>query len=368
MKVLQIINSLNTGGAEKLLLETIPLYVERGIKMDILLLWDNHCMFTKKLKALDCCEVYIINKNRSAKYIYNPLNIFKIASIIKNYDLAHVHLFPAQYFTVFANIIIGSKCKLIFTEHNTSNRRINNKIFKTIEKYIYGKYSKLVCISEKIKNIYQKYLKLKENKIAMINNGVYLEGIYNAIPLEKNQLNSLIKEDDVLIVQVSAFRPQKDQKTLIRALKMLEDKFKLLLIGDGVLINEHKSLVEELGLNDRVFFLGQRNDVNRILKSADIIVLSSFYEGLSLSSIEGLASGKPFVASNVPGLMEVVKNYGVLFERGDIKKLAEILRELTEDKAMNEKISKACQERAKQFDIKLMLDEHINLYKEVYES
>ncbi|CAL2103443.1 Glycosyl transferase [Tenacibaculum sp. 190130A14a] len=368
MRVLQIINSLNTGGAEKLLLETIPLYVERGIKMDILLLWDNNCMFTEKLKALDCCKVYVINENKSARSIYNPLNIFKIAKIIKNYDLAHVHLFPAQYFTVFANIFTGSKCKLIFTEHNTSNRRINNKIFKSIEKYIYSKYVKLVCISDEIKNIYQEYLSFKEDKIAMINNGVYLEGIYNAVPLKKNQLNTSLKEEDVVIVQVSAFRPQKDQKTLIKAIKELDDKYKLLLVGGGTTMDEHISLVKELKLEERVYFLGQRDDVNRILKSADLVVLSSFYEGLSLASIEGLASGNPFIASDVPGLREIVKNYGVLFERGNVQELVDKISELTENQDLNKRVTTSCQERAKHFDIKLMLDKHINLYQKVYEG
>lgn len=129
MKILQIVNSLGTGGAEKLLLDTIPLYVDKGIQMDILLLWDNDLPFTKALEKLSCCKIHILKKSGNYKHIYNPLSVFKIRKILKDYDIAHVHLFPAQYFTVFANILNGNKTKLLFTEHSTSNKRLQNAVF-----------------------------------------------------------------------------------------------------------------------------------------------------------------------------------------------------------------------------------------------
>ena len=180
MKVLLIINSLNTGGAEKLLLETIPLYVKNGIVVDVLLLWDNDCMFTSKLKSLDCCKIWVLNKSKNLKLIYNPLNIFKIARVIKNYDIAHVHLFPAQYFSVLANMLTGNNCKLIFTEHNTTNKRIANNFFKPIELFFYRRYSKIITISDEIEQIYKSYLSIDDSRVVMINNGLNLEAIFKA--------------------------------------------------------------------------------------------------------------------------------------------------------------------------------------------
>ncbi len=109
MRVLQIINSLGTGGAEKLLLDTIPLYRAQGIEMDVLLLWDNDTMFTRELQKMNCCKIHIIKKSNRIQDIYNPFAIFKIAKLLKQYDLAHVHLFPAQYYVVFANLWNGRK-------------------------------------------------------------------------------------------------------------------------------------------------------------------------------------------------------------------------------------------------------------------
>src|SRR5690606_1098729 len=153
MKILQIINSLGTGGAEKLLLDTIPLYIDKGIQMDILLLWDNDLPFTKTFQELSCCKIHILKKSSNYKHIYDISSIFRLRKIIKNYDLVHVHLFPAQYYTVFANILNGNKTKLIFTEHNTSNKRLQNTVFKGIEQFIYKRYIKIVCITDQVKDV-----------------------------------------------------------------------------------------------------------------------------------------------------------------------------------------------------------------------
>lgn len=368
MKILQVINSLGTGGAEKLLLETIPKYREKGIEMDILLLWNNDCMFTRELYKINCCKIHIIKESSSVKDIYNPLSIFKIASILKEYDIAHIHLFPAQYFVVFANIINKCKTKLIFTEHNTTNRRIQNVFFKPFEKFIYSKYQTIVCITEEIQSIYKSYIPKLSSKFVLIHNGVAINKIKEAIPCDKSKEPFLINQDDKIIIQVAAFREQKDQQTLIKAMQYIDKKFKLFLVGDGVLKEKNEQLSKVLGLESNVFFLGQRNDIPSLLKTADFVVLSSFYEGLSLASIEGLASGKPFIASDVKGLTEIVKGFGVLFEQGNDKELATIITRLDANEEECEMISKKCVERANEFNISKMVTKHLDLYKEVYEN
>lgn len=365
MKILQVINSLGTGGAEKLLLDTIPMYNAQGVKMDVLLLWDNDLPFTLALKNNKCCKVHILKQSSNFKDIYNPAHILKIRKILKAYDIIHVHLFPAQYFVALANI--GVNKKLIFTEHSTSNSRVNNPIFKFIEKWCYSRYSKIIAISQDVFNIYEHYLNKTEN-LVLINNGVGISAISNALPIDKNEIHPLIFPDDILIMQVSAFRAPKDQSTLIRALQYLPNLYKVLLVGTGERQQVLIDLVAELHFNDRVLFLGQRMDVPRLLKSADIIVLSSQYEGLSLSSVEGLASGKPFIASEVPGLREIVEDAGVLFPFGDEKKLAEIILELSNNPQFANDVSTKSMKRAKLYDIKEMVSKHVQLYKDVYEK
>lgn len=368
MKILHIINSLATGGAEKLILDTLPLYRQKGIHVDLLLLWDNNCMFIQELKKMDCCTIHILKTSQNYKDIYSVSNIFKIANILKNYDLAHVHLFPAQYYVVFANNLIGNKCKLVFTEHNTTNRRIKSKLFKPFESFIYKRYMKLICITEEIKNIYLNYLNKSNSQLVVIQNGAKIKSITEAIPYDKLSINEQISLDDVVIIQVAAFRPQKDQLTLIKAMQFLPNHFKLLLVGEGENKKICEAFVTKEKLTNRVFFLGQRADIPRLLKSVDLVVLSSKYEGLSLSSIEGLASGVPFIASDVPGLREIVKGYGILFDTGNEQQLATSIKKLDADTNYYNNVAQACTERANQFDIEIMVEKHIQLYKEIYES
>lgn len=150
MKILQIDNSLGTKGAEKLLLDTLPLYRKEGVEMDFLFLWDNDFPFAKELKKLDFCTIFVLKKSKNNRDVYNPAMIFKIKKLLKNYDIAHLHVFPSQYYAVFANLLNGNKTKLILTEHSTSTTRVRNKFFKPIEKFVYNKYDKVICITEVI--------------------------------------------------------------------------------------------------------------------------------------------------------------------------------------------------------------------------
>ena len=306
MKVLQIINSLTTAGAEKLLLDTIPLYRAAGIEMDILVFWNNNHLFIDELKSLKCCKVFVLKESDSFKDIYSLSHILKIRKYLREYDIAHVHLFPAQYFAALANILIGSKCKLIFTEHSTSNRRIRNRFFKIIDRFCYKNYKKIICITEEVMEVLKKHTSFPVHKFEIITNGVSIEKFQIAEPILKDKFFKNSGNELKFVIQVSSFQEPKDQLTLIKSLKYLRLNVKLLLVGDGVLRSECEVLVQKLQLQDRVLFLGLRMDIPQLLKSADVVVLSSKYEGLSLSCIEGMSSGRPFVASNVPGLSNIV--------------------------------------------------------------
>lgn len=357
MKILQIITSLNTGGAEKLLIESVPLYQQKDIQTDVLILKDNQTSFRTALENNSNGKVITLSKGS----VYNPVLIFKIIPYLKQYNVVHVHLFPALYWVVLANWISFSKTKIVYTEHSTNNKRRNHFILKRIDQIIYKGVSKIITIAQEVDENIKVHLKFKEDKFTLIHNGVNVEQYATAKSLSKN---TFFSEGDFLLVQVSSFRYPKDQETLIKSLIYLPENMNLLLIGDGQLKENCEKLVSELKLENRVKFLGIRTDIPELLKTADVVVLSSFYEGLSLSSIEGMAS-KPFVASDVPGLREIVKNYGLLFKQGDSEELANHILKLYEDKEYYDLIEDKCLERAKEFDIQKMVDNYIQVYKKL---
>jgi len=361
MKIVHVINNLNTGGAEKLLLEILPVYKQRGIIADLLLLDGTDYPFLKELKKQNCCKVMDLGKGS----VYNPLLLFKLFSFLKKYNVVHVHLFPALYWVSLVKKLFLSNIHLVYTEHNTSNRRRESKVFRWIDRFIYSEYSKIITIADKVDVNLKKHLRTDSSKFKLIHNGVNIQKIKEAQGYKKE---IFFEKKDCILIQVSSFRFPKDQETLIRALIELPDMVKLALVGEGAQKSVCENLVKKLKLQNRVQFLGVRMDVPELLKMADMVVLSSKYEGLSLSSIEGLASGKPFIASNVPGLNDVVGGAGILFEQGNSKNLALQILKLLDDSDYYNQIVEKCLKRAQDYTIETMIDKHIELYKSLLKN
>jgi glycosyltransferase involved in cell wall biosynthesis len=366
MKILHVINSLHTGGAEKLIVDTLPRYRSEGLAVDLLILDGTDTLFYQKLRESFNGQIYVSRVGS----VYSPLHILSLRKQLEKFDIIHVHLFPSLYWVALCKFLFNFKAKLIFTEHSTSNRRFRKKSTRLIDAFIYKTYSKIIGITETITDFVGERFDIVKNTI-VIENGVDLGKIEDGKTYTDQELQELLAEDvrtKSYILQVSSFQHPKDQKTVIGSLVYLADNVSLVLVGAGVLLEETKSYVVEAGLDNRVHFLGSRSDIPSLLKSVDIVVLSSKYEGMSLSSIEGMASGKPFLASNVPGLKEIVEGAGVLFPCGDAEKLAEEINDLLSDRARYSEVVIACQKRASQYDISIMVNKHIALYKEMYEN
>ncbi|TPG44670.1 glycosyltransferase [Flavobacterium pectinovorum] len=359
MKVLQIINRFDSGGAEKLLLETIPIYNAKGLHVDLLLLNGTESSFLKVLKAQNCCKIYSLGSYS----VYNPIHIFKIIPFLKKYDIAHVHLFPSQYWIVLAKIISFSKIKILVTEHSSSNPRIENYFFSKIDQLMYRFYDAIICITDDVYKIIQRHTKLPKNKFKVIENGINLKIIDNAEPYLKNEISELLNEEDILLIHVARFSIHKDPETVVRAMQLLPINIKLIFVGDGNLRGKCEKLVQELELENRILFLGNRIDIARLLKTADISILSSNGEGFGLVAIESMASGIPFIASDVVGLSGLVKGAGVLFEKGNQQDLAFIINELIQNEDFCINVIKTGKLKAKQFDVEVMAEKYIKFYK-----
>lgn len=358
MKVLRVINSLGAGGAERSIAGNVPEHVKNGIDMEVLVLCSADTFFLSELKDKNI-KVYHLGTDNN---IYNPLLVLKLIRFINNYDLVHVHLFPSIYWVALAKIITFSKTKLVFTEHDTHNRRRNNWFLKKVDKILYRQYELIITISKGADYNLRKHL--GEGYITRI--------IYNGVNLSKiREEGHFIDEyfrqkydGKKVLIQVAGFRKQKDQDTLIKALTFLPDEFVAVFIGDGERMDECKALAKSLNLSDRVDFLGLRNQVGSFINLAYIVIMSSHWEGFGRSAVEGMALRKPIVASNVSGLSEVVRDAGLLFEVGDYKRLAELVIQLSSDNLFYNSIAEQCYLRANQYDITNMVKE----YEEVYHT
>ena len=353
MKILHIITSLHTGGAEKLIIDLTPRLRELGHSVDVLLFDGSNTPFKQQLVA---AGITILELGKGGS-VYNPLHIFNLIPIIRQYDIIHTHNTAPQLFAAIANIF--GKTKLITTEHSTDNRRRHLWWYKPIDRFMYNQYKEVICISDQAEENLRNYIGKCRANISTIYNGVDIQKYATAQP--SNELNN-IAPNCKKIIMVAGFRYQKDQDTLIRATALLPQEFHTFLVGDG----ERREVCENLaiaeGVSNRVHFMGIRMDVPELLKAADYIVMSSHWEGLSLASIEGMSVGKPFLASDVDGLREITTNVGVLFQHQNATQLAEEIKVLDKNTAKYQQIAQQCFDKAKLFDISIMEEKYNNVY------
>jgi len=164
---------------------------------------------------------------------------------------------------------------------------------------------------------------------------------------------------------VGRFTESKDQATLIKAIAKLPENVHLLLIGDGPLREENETLCENIGVNERVHFLGFREDVPRILKTVDVVVLSSKWEGLPLSLIEAMAAGKPVIGSDVQGIVDVLGNKEMLFQMGDSSELAGKIFSLLNSKDICSVLLKENAKKVAAYSVNYTASKYLDLYKEL---
>lgn len=334
------------GGAEFMLKELIlnldkewfDIYVITKFK-------DNGTEIEKILKENNIKVIYSnCKKGFSLKFLFK---CYKELKKIKP-DIVHTHLGIIIYFLPY---IYLNKCKCFHTAHN-----IPQKEGKKIYKFFYKEKIKLIGISETIAQMIKEFYNIKYS-IPVIYNPVNLSKFTEIIPAKSDNIT-------VLII-VARLCSQKNHKLLLEAFSMAIKECKniqLKIVGDGTLKNELVEYANNLGISEKIEFLGQRDDIPYLLKSSDIFVLSSLWEGLPLSVLEAMAAGLPIISTDVGGIKDIVKDNGILVENGNAEKLCEAIIKLAKDNSLREKMGKKSLEHAKFYDSSVMAKKHTELY------
>lgn len=362
MKILHVINSLNIGGAQALLREALPLFKNKGIDSDVFVLKKSTEGCYEQELAADGIDVI----HSHVKNEYSPLQTREIvrAANKNNYDAIHSHTFPSQYWVSAAAPFLKNKSVRLFTtEHNTTNRRRGKKIFRTLDRLVYKQYNRIICCSDETRTALTKWLPTTDSKSLVIANGVNVEKFRSAAPYKKHELIADCSEKDIFIVMVARLTGQKDHATVIKAASRLPDRCHVLFVGGGEKEKEYRQAVEELHLAERVHFLGSRTDVERIIKTSDMFVLSSHFEGLALVTIEAMAGGLPVIASNVSGVRDIVSETGLLFERGNAGELADLIQQVTENESLQKEMIRKGREESALYSIEAFVDKFTAFYK-----
>lgn len=247
----------------------------------------------KQLEELGC-TIYLYKSKKKHPFGYKEY--LKKLIKEKKYDIIHVHGNSA---IMSMELSIAKKYGIpirIAHSHNTTC------MHKTLHKLLYKKFIdacnyRFACGIEAGKWLYE------DREFTVINNGIDVNKFEFNEDTREQYRQKLGINNEKLIVHVGNFVEQKNHTFLIDIFNEIlkrDSNYKLLLIGEGILFDEIKNRVNELGIDKNVIILGITNEVNNYFKASDCIVLPSLFEGLPLTLIEAQASGLPcFVSSNV---------------------------------------------------------------------
>jgi glycosyltransferase involved in cell wall biosynthesis len=356
MKVLHVINSLIPGGVEVLLADMAPRFRDRGLETSIALLRPLDSHLEEQLRGQHIHFVEGLPRR-----IYSPTHIAALAPHIRKSDVVMSYLFPAQLWVAIAAARCGEAVPLVTTEQSTFNNRRRTWL-RPLDRWMYSRYATIACNSQGTLNALVGWVPGAVGRLSIVPNGVSLERFANALPASKREV---VGRDDVpVVIFVARFDPAKDHAALLRAMCKVPDAH-LVLAGDGDSRPDMEALARKLEIAERVHFLGRRPDVPSLLKMADVYVHASTWEGFGLAAVEAMAAGLPVVATDVPGLAEVVGDAGLLFPKCDADKLATHISSLLTSPELRTRMKQQSLARAQQFSIERTVESYIKMFESV---
>jgi glycosyltransferase involved in cell wall biosynthesis len=279
-------------------------------------------------------------------------------------DLCHLHDAHAHTFAIIATYL-GNQTPLVLS------RRVDFPIknnFSSKLKYTHPNIKKILCVSEKIKEITAPDIKDKSK----------LEVVYSGIDLKKfakrgGKLRKELKLSEAtnLIGNTSALADHKDYFTFLDVAEKViekEDKVHFVIFGKGPLEEKIKSYARNKKLNHKLTFLGYRADIPEVLADLDIFLITSKTEGLGTSIIDAFACEVPVVATAAGGIPELVENEksGLLCPVKDVDCLTKSVIKIIHDQSLAKSLKKGASEKVKLFSKKQTAKDTLKNYTEIW--
>lgn len=296
IRVLQVIRSMNIGGAETFIMNVYRNIDRNNIQFDFLVSAEGK--YDDEIKKLGgkIYKIPYITEVGQFKYVKELKKFFKEH---QEYTIIHSHIDQVS------GIILETarKCNIqtrISHSHSTSNN--NNFIGKVYKKYLQSKINKnatikLACGKDAAKWLY----KNEASNAITVNNGIDIEKFkYNEVHRAEIRENLGISENEKVIGHIGSFLKVKNHDFIIDIFDEFIKKHPqttLVLVGDGILKKEIEDKVKKLEIGNKVKFLGIRNDVYKIYSAFDMLLFPSFFEGLSTVMIEAQYNGLKILTS-----------------------------------------------------------------------
>jgi glycosyltransferase involved in cell wall biosynthesis len=267
----------------------------------------------------------------------------------------------ANVIAVLAKKIAGSQTRLVISEHGmiskraTHSSRYRDRLLPYLMRCSYPLADEIVAVSKGVAEDLVKTLGVSSQSVRVIYNPVISERLF-ASSLEKLSHRWLGPERPAIILAVGRLVPEKDFVTLIQAFALLRkwQQAKLIILGEGPERQKLSALIQTMNLDDEVDLPGFVANPYPYMRQANLLVLSSIFEGLGNVLVEALAVDTPVVATDCPGgPAEILENgrWGKLVPLGDTNALAQAMAETLNNEVVSDKT-----QRLKDFNIKIVTE------------
>lgn len=364
--VLHVVDALNVGGAQELIL-LLSRQTPPGHRSVVCVLQPDLAMKRRfeeagaEVAALERPRASILSPSGFARYFLGGVR--DVMRLIRRHapDVVHCHLGDAEIVGIVAGRLAGVK-KTMVTVHNPilyharpgpDPRNIMHLASLSV---LYRLARRVVAVSRQTEAALGRTLGLAPPRLICIPNGVDVERIAATPRSQALRTDCGAGPDDFLILNIGRLEDQKRQAVLIQAVAILAGTLpgaRLCVAGTGSLETALRQKAGELGVTDQVRFLGARDDIPELLAAADAVAVSSYWEGTSLSLMESMAAARPIVATDIPGNRELLDHGQALFvPSGDARAMARALGLAAADPAMAQKMGHAARNKARRhFDI-----------------
>ena len=363
MRVMHVLNTLQTGGAEYLVLNIAKSHDRERFELLVCSLGGDG-EIGDELRKLGI-PVFVFNRRQGL----DPLLVPKLVRLIRRERVKMVHshnVAPWLYAGMAARMSMAG-VQVCHTEH--SNLFTEQKALKKAEKLLARMSKAVICDGEDVRRQLVDEQGLSPRNVVTILNGVDTALYARPVADRAKARKALgLADDTPVVATVARLEPVKDQATLLRAFEKVGaalPEARLVLVGDGSLRGDLEQQARRPDLAGRVIFLGRRADISDLLPLFDVFALTSVSEGLPLTVLEAMAAGLPCVATSVGAVPEAVieGQTGMLVSPGDTDGLTAALTRLLRDPGLRRQMGVEAQKRARaHFDLRVMTRRYEDLY------
>lgn len=300
----------------------------------------------------------------------------KLVDTVKEFDIEilHVHYaIPHAYAAYMAKKMLleeGINIPIVTTLHGTDITLVgSHPFYKTAVAFSINNSDIVTAVSENLKKDTKRLFAI-EREIKVVSNFIDIDK-YNPEPHKCNR-RLLAEPDEKIITHISNFRPVKRIHDVISIFYIIHKSCssKLVLIGEGPMKEAATRQCEDLGITDRVIFLGNTNEVQKVLCCSDLFLLPSETESFGLAALEAMASGVPVISSDSGGIPELNINgvSGFVCPVGAVDKMAAKALAILNDDLVLQKFKIEAQKIASNFDIHTVMPKYEFVYAEALKN